>query len=215
MSNLESSTTKARYWGFFVYPESAPEDWRDRIQATGLPFCVSPLHEFDLNPDQTPKKAHYHVILAFNGPTTYNNVKKNIVDPLNQPHPQFLYSVKGAYRYLTHQDNPEKYQYDPKEITFYNGFTTADYCDMSITDEDRLYDAIENFIEENKLTEFITVVKLLKQHGQFESLSFFRRHSIYFKEYLKSARYSGYARGIQIKEKDYDYDPETGECFEK
>jgi len=213
MAAIEKTIIKARFWWFVLYPESAPEDWRDRIQLTGLPFCVSPLHEHDLNPDQTPKKAHYHVILCYNGPTTYGNVQKTITDPLNQPHPQFLNSVKGAYRYLTHQDNPDKYQYDPYQITCFNGFNTTDYCDMSITDEDRLYSAIEDFIDEFSITEFLTCVRLLKAHGQFESLSFLRRHATYFSVYIKSARHSGFARGVQIDKKDPEIDPLTGEIL--
>ena len=106
----EKIIVKARYWWFVVYPESAPNDWIEKIQMTGLPFCISPLHDKDKNPDNTPKKAHYHVIVCYNGPTTYSNVKKTLTDILNAPHPQYLNAVKGAYRYLTHQDNPEKYQ---------------------------------------------------------------------------------------------------------
>ena len=64
---------KKRYWAFVLYPESAPSDWRDIIQMTGLPFAVSPLHDKDLNADNTIKKAHYHIILCYPGPTTYNN----------------------------------------------------------------------------------------------------------------------------------------------
>lgn len=193
-NNIVFEKVKARYWSFFLYPDSAPEDWIDRIQMTGLPFCISPLHDKDTNPTGEPKKAHYHVILCYNGPTTYGNVKKTITDPLNQPHPQYLNSVKGMYRYLIHQDNPEKYQYNPQEIRHLNGFTTADYCDMSITDEDRLYDAIENYIENHELTEFRAVVYHLKAEGALEMLSFFRRHTVYFKEFIRSARFGGFEK---------------------
>lgn len=192
--NLEEVKIKARYWSFYLYPESAPEDWIDRIQMTGLPFCISPLHDKDTNPTGELKKAHYHIILCYNGPTTWGNVKKTITDPLNQRHPQYLNSVKGMYRYLTHQDNPEKYQYNPQEIRHLNGFTTADYCDMSITDEDRLFDAIENYIEDHELTEFRAVVYHLKAEGAFEMLSFFRRHTVYFKEFIRSARFGGFEK---------------------
>lgn len=209
----EKVIIKARYWWFVVYPESAPADWRDRIQATGLPFCVSPLHDKDINPDGTPKKPHYHVILCYNGPTTYSNVKKTMTDPLGQPHPQYLNSVKGAYRYLTHQDNPEKYQYDKNGVQHFGGFSTADYCDMSITDEDRLYSALEDYIQDKQLVEFLAVVYSLKNDGLFEMLSFFRRHTVYFKEFIKSARHGGFEL---MKPKNdipegYEVDHTTGE----
>ena len=189
MANIEKVIVKARYWWFVLYPESAREDWREWLQSIGLPFAVSPLHDKDVNPDGTEKKPHHHIIIAFNGPTTYQNVNKNICEVLGQPHPQYLFAVKGAYRYLTHADNPEKYQYDPKEIELRNGFDVAEFCEMTITDEDRLYQSIEDIIFSNDFTEFFEVVVHLKQEGYFEMLSFFRRHSVYFRELINSYRF--------------------------
>lgn len=61
---------KKRYWAFVLYPESAPENWKEILQQTGLSCCVSPLHDKDINPTGEPKKAHYHIILCYSGPTT-------------------------------------------------------------------------------------------------------------------------------------------------
>ena len=102
---------KKRNWAFVLYPESAPADWREQLQKTGLQCAISPLHDKDMNPDNTPKKPHYHVILTYSGPTSYNVVKA-LTDGFNQPIPQALEQVRGYYRYLTHKDNPEKAQYD-------------------------------------------------------------------------------------------------------
>ena len=66
---------KKRNWAFVLYPESAPADWREQLQKTGLQCAISPLHDKDMNPDNTPKKPHYHVILTYSGPTSYNVVK--------------------------------------------------------------------------------------------------------------------------------------------
>ena len=102
---------KKRNWGFVLYPESAPIDWIDNLKIKGITFAVSPLHDKDVNPTGESKKEHYHVILCFGSPTTFNNVKA-ITDELNQPIPIPLESVRGYYRYFTHKDNPEKYQYE-------------------------------------------------------------------------------------------------------
>ena len=67
---------KKRNWAFVLYPESAPADWREQLQKTGLQCAISPLHDKDMNPDNTPKKPHYHVILTYSGPTSYNVVKE-------------------------------------------------------------------------------------------------------------------------------------------
>lgn len=101
-----------RSWAFVVYLDSAPENWKEILQQTGLPFCVSPYHDKDLNPDNTPKKPHYHVICYYENPTTYKNVKTNVCDKINATIPIKLESMRGMYRYHLHLDNPEKYQYN-------------------------------------------------------------------------------------------------------
>ena len=71
---------KKRYWAFVLYPESAPDNWRDFLQQTGLQVAISPLHDKDIDPTGLPKKSHYHIILCYDGPTTFNNVKSNITE---------------------------------------------------------------------------------------------------------------------------------------
>ena len=85
----EKKNTKKRNWAFVLYPESAPEDWKEQLQLAGLQCAISPLHDKDLNADGTPKKAHYHIILVYGNPTTYNNVK-TLTDRLNKTIPQQL-----------------------------------------------------------------------------------------------------------------------------
>ena len=61
---------KKRNWGAVVYPESAPEDWEEILKLKGISWARSPLHDSDINPTGEPKKAHYHIIISFPGPTT-------------------------------------------------------------------------------------------------------------------------------------------------
>ena len=85
---------KKKYWAFVLYLESAPSNWKEILQLRGIPVCISPYHDKDVNPDGTPKKPHYHIILCFPNTTTYNNVK-SITDSLNQPIPISLDAVNG------------------------------------------------------------------------------------------------------------------------
>jgi plasmid replication protein len=110
---------KGRHFAYVVYPESAPTDWIEQMQNTGLAFVISPLHDKDTNPDNTPKKPHYHMIVSWGNTTTYKSAK-GLCDMLNCPIPQMLRNCTGMYRYLTHKDNPEKYQYTEIPKT-YNG----------------------------------------------------------------------------------------------
>ena len=75
---------KKRNWGAVIYPESAPEDWKEILKLKGLTFAVSPLHDKDIDPTGEKKKPHYHIIICFPGPTTDTTVNQ-IMKELNQP----------------------------------------------------------------------------------------------------------------------------------
>lgn len=121
-SNSEAQDNlKGRHFWYVVYPESAPEDWVEQLQQTGLPFCVSPLHNKDKNPDESDKKPHYHVIISWGNTTTYKSARALAENLLHCPRPQLLRNCTGAYRYHQHKDNPEKHQYTEPSKT-YNGW---------------------------------------------------------------------------------------------
>ncbi|MDF1928737.1 replication protein, partial [Mycolicibacterium smegmatis] len=143
------------------YPESAPENWQELLSETFMQFAVSPLHDKDINPDGEIKKPHWHVILIWDGPVTQNAAMK-IAEKVNSPQPVKLESVRGAYRYFTHMDNPEKYQYDEKDIKLFNGFDISSY--VSLTKEEK-YEAIGkimDIINENGITEYIDLLNILR-----------------------------------------------------
>lgn len=47
-------TPKARYFAFLIYPESAPEDWIERLEKIGQPMAISPIHD----KDKTERKSY-------------------------------------------------------------------------------------------------------------------------------------------------------------
>ena len=96
-----------RHWTIVVYPDSAPADWRDRLN--GLQWVESPLHDKDVNPDRTSKKPHWHILIFFEGKKSYEQIKK-IADLINGASPQYVQNLTGMLRYFAHLDNPEKAQ---------------------------------------------------------------------------------------------------------
>ena len=181
---------KKRYWAIVVYPESLPTNWLEILQNTGLECAISPLHDKDLNADNTPKKPHYHVILCYNNPTTYKNVKENICDVLCCPIPQPLESVKGYYRYLVHKDNPEKYQYNENEIQNINGFDSSNYFDLSFNELSSILSVITDFIEENSISEYRDLIVLLKDNNSLrEYLPIAMKQTLFLNTYIKSYKY--------------------------
>lgn len=106
---------KSRYWTFLIYPDSSPSNWYELLEELHLPVCVSPLHDRDVNPDGEIKKAHYHVMICWEGPTSQSNVQ-DISNLFSGVLPCPVASVKGMYNYFTHKDNPEKFQYDQRTL---------------------------------------------------------------------------------------------------
>ena len=185
----KSRDIKKRIWTIVLYPESAPKDWREIIKQSGIIFAVSPLHDRDINADGTPKKPHHHLILAYSGPTTYNNVK-SFCDELNQPIPKPLESVRGMYRYFTHEENPEKAQYDKNLIEHYNGFSLANFCELMRGEVMEIKKRVFNMIARADIKEYSELVYLLLDNEMFDELDVVTSNTLLFNTIITSRRHS-------------------------
>lgn len=170
-----------------LYPESAPQDWREQLQKTGLQCVISPLHDKDINPDGEPKKAHYHVIMCYSGPTAYSVVKR-LTESLNQPIPQPLEQVRGYYRYLTHEDNPEKVQYSKADIQTLNGFDIREFVEMTKSEVVKAKRDVIQLIRDNGFTEYSELIDVLMDGGEATADMFdvASSNTLFFKSYLTS-----------------------------
>lgn len=180
-----NKSIKKRHWAFILYPESAPENWRDLLQKTGLQCAVSPFHDKDLNADNTPKKAHYHIILSYSGPTSYNVVNA-LVDSLNCPCPQALEQVRGYYRYLTHKDNPEKAQYSDLDITTINGFSITDFVELTRSEITKIKRDVQQFIRDNDIYEYCDLMDSLYDISDWYEVA--SNNTYFFEKYVSSRR---------------------------
>lgn len=140
MSSL-SKDCRGRNFASVVYPESAPENWRELLAEQFIPAFISPLHDVDINPGGEFKKAHYHVILMFEGKKSFDQVR-SVLDLIGGVGCENIQSIRGYARYLCHLDNPEKAQYNPDDIVSLCG---ADYTSVIglVTDK---YKAIRDII---------------------------------------------------------------------
>ena len=187
---MADKNVKKRNWAFVLYPESSPADWREQLQKSGLPCAISPLHDRDVNATGEPKKAHYHVILVYGSPTTFKNVE-GLTKRLNQPIPQPLEQVRGYYRYLTHMDNPEKAQYDEKDIIKLNGFDIQDYVELTKSEVTKAMKEVQGFVMDNNILEYADLMEIL-YHGGEDMASWYdvvANHTLFFTAYLKSRRF--------------------------
>lgn len=185
MARKSTSSLKKRNWAFVLYTESAPVDWKETLKLKGVSFAVSPLHDKDMNPTGEEKKEHYHIILSFGAPTTYNNVK-SITDEFNQPIPIPLESVRGYYRYFTHLDNPEKYQYNSKEIETYNGFDVTD-----VLNNFEVYQCLKDIqamVVEHEIREYSDLMDYLMANDFMEHWNVACSHTLFLNTYITSKR---------------------------
>lgn len=185
--SIKNANTKKRNWAFVLYPESAPEDWLNILMQTGLQCAISPLHDKDIDPTGQPKKAHYHVILCYSGPTTYN-VVKSLTDSLNCPIPQALEQVRGYYRYLTHKDNPEKAQYDERGISTLGGFDILDFCELTKSEVMTIKRSLQAMIRDQRITEYSDFMDLLMDNEMLAEYDVASSNTYFFEKYISSVR---------------------------
>jgi len=180
--------SKKRNWAFVAYPESLPKNWQEILTQTGLPIAISPLHDKDENPDGTKKKPHYHIILIYSGPTSFS-VVQTLTQKLNAPAPIPLEAVRGYYRYLTHKDNPEKVQYDEKEIKTLNGFSILDFIEMSRSEVLNIKKELIFLIMTENFIEYADFINHLLEKGNTEFLDVAMSNTYFFDKYLSSRRH--------------------------
>lgn len=123
-----------RNFATVVYPESAPENWIDILSDFHIPSFISPLHQFDVNANGEVKKAHYHVLVMFEGVKSTSQVKE-LFTSFGGVGCEIVNSIRGMARYLCHMDNPEKYQYNPVEVKSLGG---VDYAGVVEFETDRV-----------------------------------------------------------------------------
>lgn len=178
---------KGRYWGFVGYPESLPENWREIIIESGLQCAISPLHDKDLNATGEEKKAHYHFIVIYDGPTTKNNIAE-FCEKLNATIPIKLESIRGMYRYHLHLDNPEKYQYDDRDRILLNGFDCNAVNELTKTEVNKIKKEIITFIIDNDIVEYADLLEVLLANDMGQLFDVANSHTILFHTFISSRR---------------------------
>lgn len=174
--------TKKRNWAFVLYPDSAPEDWIDRLKQYGVPAAISPLHDSDLTKEGEPKKPHYHILLAYKHPTTYNNVEE-FVKSLAQNTCKPIQSLFGQFKYLAHENDPDKAQYKPEDIQLLNGFRPP----REKMESDDVVLGLFAFIRDNQITDYAYLIDVLSQANELDLLQYAVCHAYAVISYLRSA----------------------------
>lgn len=175
---------KGRHWTFIVYKDSAPADWIDQLINTGLAFAISPYHDKDINPNGSPKKAHWHLIVSYSNTTTYRSIK-GLREITKGPFPLVVKSVSGMYAYFTHKHNPEKYPYDSSEIRRFNGWEKV----LEASDVNHIMRELTRMILVEDIQEYAElIVECMFRDGDYGQVAM--SHTHYFDRLCASYRHA-------------------------
>ena len=184
MSKEKTSTPRTRNFACVVYPESAPENWREILSNEFIPAFISPLHDNDINPTGEIKKPHFHVIIMFDSVKT-NEQAKEVFNKICGVGCEIVKSIRGYARYLCHLDNPEKAQYNTADVSCLCG---ADYVSVIGLVIDK-YKAVAEMIDFCVFNDIYSYSQLL-EYARLERFDWFRclcdNATVVIKEYLKS-----------------------------
>lgn len=183
----KTKTKKERYWAFIMYKDSRPENWKQLLSEEMIKIAISPVHDRDMKEDGTIKKEHYHVLMCFNGPTTYERAEE-IAKKVNATIPKRVLSVKGMYDYFTHKWDEDKAKYDENDIQVLNGFNINDYG-MTTNEIEALKRQIIGIIREHHIVEYSKLYDLLYDEELYQLCNVVSTNTMFFNAYLKSRKY--------------------------
>lgn len=182
------SDIKKRNWTFVLYSDSCATDWEEFLISTGVPFTFA-YHDKDKTDIGEDKKPHYHVMICFDGPTTYNTMLEygkrvgaanDVVQPVG--------SVRGMTRYFCHKDNPDKFQYSEDVIQCRNGFDPKDYFALTVSQQKAFKIKVIQFIQDNDIEEYATLVDVLMENDEVDLFDIATQNTFFFTQYIKSRK---------------------------
>lgn len=155
----------------------------DFLKELKIESCVSPLHQFDIDPDISDKEVyklpHYHVVL-----TLGSGGKKSIrqwfellnpirdfisIAPFDEGEKDLesvsrvfnqrnkVHKMRSLLRYFAHIDNPEKYQYDLCDCRCFGGFDIDNQV-YSETDMLSIFREIKFYVKTNHIIDLCVLI---------------------------------------------------------
>ena len=174
------------WWSFIIYQDSVPDNYLERLKATGMQIALSPWHDKDSWNHDSPemvnaetgeiiprgaryktgdhKKTHRHGICKTDKKCSWREMNALLQNILHCPYIQKCRSLKGAFEYFLHLHSPEKYQgYFKDEIIRMNGFV----IEPTKMEQGVLYDEIVQVVIGYGYTTWTEVCKQYKGQPEY------------------------------------------------
>ena len=186
MAKKATSEMRSRIFATVVYPESAPEDWLQRLEGTLVAAMVSPLHCRDTLPTGEVKKEHYHVLWRYAGVKSIAQAQE-VVDLIGGAGAvEVVADYRGYARYLCHLDSPDKAQYEPEDVQSFGG---ADWAEIALSEAERtdaLLDEIEDWIDETGCVSYVALCRYARRQRP-DWTRCVRTHTVHLSALIRSA----------------------------
>lgn len=182
---MSEKAKRSNLWISILYPEdSLPDNFISIIQSWHIPVLLSPVHDADLNADESEKKAHIHMMIDFgSGQNKSFDQVFQLTSKLKGTAPIICHSRNAMIRYFCHKDNPEKHQYQIDDLMSISGFEYAAAFE-NYTNEVELYKFVENLIYDNVIYNYSVLCKYMDSCNLQYELQFVRKHTIHFRAIL-------------------------------
>lgn len=163
-----------QYWEYMDVAEIGVIISRIKMLNNLKSWCII-THDKDTLPSGEPKKPHFHAVLTFRNNKTFESIAREIgveVQYVNK----IRTTTKSAQLYLVHRNNPEKYQYDPKEVqASFDYVNFADDCPVKERRENIAQRIDNGEIKEYNLHEFITIDEYSKNKRYYQTCFEYRQ----------------------------------------
>lgn len=218
---------RTRNWAVIFYPEDLPENWQEKVDELMCRWIEGPLHDQDVNPDGTPKKAHVHTLFMFDAVKNHAQVADMLKRAFGESEsgsiigvadPQQATDRSAVVRYMAHLDHPNKVQYDVADIKGHNGADPAEVLRYSATETIQMMIDMEEYIEEHGIMELADFSKAIRYDRPEWYTILATKQTRYFSDFIRSCRHKSENRrfngALAEVETSVNIDPETGEVLE-
>ena len=117
------------------YPESLPDDWKEKLNDLHIPSLISPLHDKDVTETGEFKKPHFHILLKYSNAVSLSVAKKDF-ESIGCVNPFYVKDAPAMVQYFTHKNETDskKYHYDKEDLISMNGFDIDYYYNKNCKD---------------------------------------------------------------------------------
>lgn len=177
LSKEQKENFKRQYWFIEIYEDSVDENYLDILKALQYKIAISPWHDKDVDKEGKLTKKHRHILIDFGGSAKIKQVC-DVADSIKGKNDvQWVGNKKAAFEYLTHMNDPDKYQYNSDDIILVNS-KIYDWISSAFKD-------ILNYIDDYGITSLLKLTQSLRKDNNDHLLEYVSKNCYYVNAYLK------------------------------